>query len=138
MCCCSPENVCDLVKEKRRTCRKARWCQECGAPVGVGDRYLHVDTLFDGEWDHMAFCALCGDRMDEWNRLRAGFFCFTDLRNWHCNVQCRPYVGGAFSRFAPHDPRELELRRDCEQWGTRMGLLVKWIFEDHERKERAA
>lgn len=140
MCCCS-DYVCDVVHEERRTSRKHRHCQECGVDIEPGDKYLHVSTLFDGNWDHMAFCALCDARMTEWKDKRAGFFCFTELRDWRCNVDCRPPTGGALARLTRHDPRELELRRECREWGTRMGLLVKWIFEDAERvttEEQAA
>jgi len=49
---CFDGDMADVWKTRAVRARKPHRCNECRLPIPVGDVYIHIDSLFEGEWDH--------------------------------------------------------------------------------------
>lgn len=51
--------VASVFTSKFVTARKPRTCCECGNPIAIGDRHVHIKMLVDGEWSESRQCVSC-------------------------------------------------------------------------------
>lgn len=63
---------CQVWDPKQRVARKEHRCDACGATIAAGEKYVHISSLFDGQWDKARSCLPCDEvakRFGEEHRL---------------------------------------------------------------------
>lgn len=54
----------DIWNQKWVTARKEHNCCECGKKIQHGNKYLRIETLYEGSWDRYSLCMVCDAHWD--------------------------------------------------------------------------
>lgn len=72
MCDVSYDDVCAVWSVTRRKARKPYKCGACGAPIAIGEVYVYLFSVFDGDPQTARWCAPCheiSERFTEAHRV---------------------------------------------------------------------
>lgn len=69
MCSCEEGEYPDISRRVVRIARREHRCSGCQRPIRVGRRYLQLDWLFEGAWDHRKVCLVCERLRLAWHKV---------------------------------------------------------------------